>query len=58
MYYRYWALLLMAGRGCVDGSQEVLATADLRATQTEEKLKQDKVKGKNNANKTHFDAAN
>ena len=36
------------------GSTELAANL-FRATQTEEKLKRDKVKGKSNANKTHFE---
>ncbi|SDL19127.1 DNA damage-inducible protein D [Natronincola ferrireducens] len=36
------------------GSTELAANL-FRATQTEEKLKRDKVKGKHNANKTHFE---
>ena len=36
------------------GSTELAANL-FRATQTEEKLKRDKVKGKDNANKTHFE---
>ena len=36
------------------GSTELAANL-FRATQTEEKLKRDKIKGKTNANKTHYE---
>ena len=47
---------LKKSEGILDhmGSTELAANL-FRATQTEEKLKRDKVKGKNNANKTHFE---
>ncbi|MFA6086821.1 DNA damage-inducible protein D [Mucilaginibacter sp.] len=47
---------LKKGQNILDhmGSTELAANL-FRATQTEEKLKRDKIKGKNNANKTHYD---
>ena len=47
---------LKKSEGILDhmGSTELAANL-FRATQTEEKLKRDKVKGKQNANKTHFE---
>lgn len=47
---------LKRGQNILDhmGSTELAANL-FRATQTEEKLKRDKIKGKNNANKTHYE---
>jgi DNA-damage-inducible protein D len=47
---------LKKGQNILDhmGSTELAANL-FRATQTEEKLKRDKIKGKNNANKTHYE---